>query len=63
MNGKDGKVRKGGVLDLKGKVVYADDQVCTRWKEYFETLLNIEGGTDAQIGHTQFEGAFEENVL
>ena len=30
LKGKDGKVMKGGVSDVEGNVVYADDQKCTR---------------------------------
>ena len=46
---KGGEVVEECVKDANGNVLSASGEVCERWKEYFDGLLNVDDGRRAQI--------------
>ena len=45
-----------GIMDRDCNLVYDDEQVCERWKEYFEELLNKENDREALQEASKVEG-------
>ena len=46
---KGGEVREECVKDVNGKVLSKSSEVCERWKEYFDGLLNVSVSGRAEI--------------
>jgi hypothetical protein len=45
---KDYQPRMNSCKDKNGKVIGGDEEVLGRWAEYFENLLNVEGGKEIE---------------
>ena len=39
----------GGVKDKNGNLITESEKVRERWKEYFDELLNVEDGREAEV--------------
>ena len=46
---KGAEVKEECVKDRNGRVLSESDEVCERWKEYFDGLLNVSESSQAEI--------------
>ena len=48
------------VKDKNGRILVEDQEILTRWKEYFEELLNVENERESLESADKVEGPIEE---